>query len=156
MSDEPEIHPCSIRSLVNGFLEKHHYLGRVAGWKVCGVLWSDHFTWDGLVVVSRPVARMVDKDTVEVTRLCLRRGAPKNSGSRLLGWATRWAVKNGYRRVITYADPSQGHTGVIYRAANFRADGTTSAKAGGWGNGGKRVRRRPSEGPKLRFVWEKP
>ena len=28
--------------------------------------------------------------------------------------------------MVSYADPEQGHTGVIYQAANFKYEGTTS------------------------------
>jgi hypothetical protein len=109
---------------------------------------DDGLGWDGVVVVSRPTARLSPYKS-EVTRLCLRHGAPKNSGSRLLGWATRWALANHRTPVVSYADPSVGHTGAIYKAANFKASGATSSKD--WGNRpGRKVR---FSGPKLRFVW---
>jgi len=137
------------RTEVNWFLQGTHYLGPVAGWKAAGALVSESgIGWDGVVVLSRPVARMAPEGTAEVARLALRHGAPKNSGSRLLGWATRKAKALGYSRVVTYADPSVGHTGRIYLAANFRPDG--SSKPGDWGNRPRKVR---FAGAKLRFVW---
>ncbi len=138
------------RARVNDFL-RLHYLGGVPGWKAAGALVSETgLGWDGVVVLSLPVARM--GTGLDVTRLCLRRVAPKNSGSRLLGWATRKAVSMGYRTVTSYADPSVGHTGIIYRAANFVDSGRTTG--GSWGNRqGRKVR---FTGSKLRFVWRKP
>jgi|SRR5580693_484654 hypothetical protein len=146
-----EIVPVSNRTEVNAFL-RQHYLGGVAGWLTAGAMVREEgLGWDGVVVVSRPTARLSPYRS-EVTRLCVRRLSPKNSCSRLLGWATRWAVANRRDPVVSYADPSVGHTGAIYRAANFKAEGTTSG--GDWGNrAGRKVR---YAGPKLRFVWWKP
>lgn len=45
-----------------------------------------------------------------------------NSESRVIGWCLRWIRKNlpGVKRILSYADPLHQHTGVIYRAANFK------------------------------------
>ncbi len=154
------------RELVNGWLRRHHYLGQLPGWKLAAALRDpgNDLVWDGVVILGSPASRVLcQRGFIEVRRLALRPGAPKNAASKLLGYATRWASSNGYPRVVSYADPSVGragcpgdrHRGRIYLAANFRPDGQTKdhSRDGGW------ARSRPSRklrhlGPKLRFVWE--
>lgn len=74
----------------------------------------------GVIMVGRPVARMIDKTTVvEVNRLCLREAGDLtwNAASQLYGWAARQAVKRGFKKIITYT----------------RADEVgTTLKAAGW------------------------
>ncbi len=72
----------------------------------------------GVVVVGRPVARMLDDTwTAEVTRCCVLEGYP-GACSQLYGAAWRAAREMGYRKLITYtlADTEPG----------------TSLKAAGW------------------------
>lgn len=142
------------RSRVNDFLRAYHYLGHVTAWKAAfGLLSEDNdLELDGVVVIGLPLSRvLMGRGYLEIRRLCVRTGAPKNSCTRLLGYATRWSAKHGYRKVVSYADPSQGHTGTIYLAANFHPAGQT--KAGHWRRTG-RDRRVHDTGSKLRFVWE--
>lgn len=152
------------REMVNGWLRTYHYLGQLPGWKHAAALRQvdNELVWEGVVVVGIPCSRILaGRGYLEIRRLALRPGAPKNSASRLLGYATRWAAKHGYRQVVSYSDPSASrrgcpgdkHRGRVYLAANFRQDGETTAKD--WGN---RPTRRTGlwAGPKLRFVWEAP
>lgn len=51
-----------------------------------------------------------------------------HSESRVLGVILRALRKNtGVKFVVTYADPAQGHEGIIYRAANFLYTGLSEA-----------------------------
>ena len=153
------------RGFVNGWLRRHHYLGGLPGWKHAAALRREgnDLLWEGIVVLGTPASRVLTaKGYIEVRRLALRLGAPKNSASRLLGYATKWAATNGYSKVVSYADPSVGrkgcpgdkHRGRIYLAANFRHDGETRdhSRDGGWGS--RPTRKTEYLGPKLRFVWE--
>ncbi len=155
------------RELVNGWLRRYHYLGQLPVWKHAAALrWADNdLLWDGVVVLGTPASRVLtERGYIEVRRLALREGAPKNAASRLLGYATRWAAASGYPRVVSYADPSVGragcpgdkHRGRIYLAANFRPDGMTKdhSSDGGWGY--RPTRKTKYLGSKLRFVWEAP
>lgn len=64
---------------------------------------------------------------LELRRLCLIDDTPKNSESYFVGWTLRWLKKNtDWEFVLSYADEEQGHTGVIYRASNFKYLGKTS------------------------------
>lgn len=64
---------------------------------------------------------------LELTRLWVDDAVPKNGESFLIGRSLRWLKRqNDVVGVVSYADPNVGHSGVIYRAANFIEDGMTS------------------------------
>lgn len=64
---------------------------------------------------------------LELRRLCLIDDTPKNAESYFVGHTLRWLKKNtDWEFVLSYADEEQGHTGVIYRASNFKYLGKTS------------------------------
>jgi len=64
---------------------------------------------------------------LELRRLCLIDDTPKNAESFFVGRTLRWLKNNtDWEFVLSYADGEQGHTGVIYRAANFKYLGLTS------------------------------
>jgi hypothetical protein len=63
---------------------------------------------------------------LELRRLCLIDDTPKNAESYFVGKTLRWLKKNtDWEFVLSYADEEQGHTGVIYRASNFKYLGKT-------------------------------
>lgn len=63
---------------------------------------------------------------LELRRLCLIDETPKNSESYFVSRTLKWLRKNtDWEFVISYADAEQGHTGVIYRASNFKYLGVT-------------------------------
>ena len=96
----------------------------------------------GVVMVGRPVARMLDDGwTAEVNRLCVKNGH-KNAASMLYGAAWRAARAMGYLRLITYILSSETGTSLI--AAGYKDVG----KAGGgtWNREGRpRVDTHPVE-----------
>jgi len=64
---------------------------------------------------------------LELRRLCLIDDTPKNAESYFVGHTLRWLKKNtDWEFVLSYADEEQGHTGVIYKASNFKYLGKTS------------------------------
>jgi hypothetical protein len=64
---------------------------------------------------------------LELRRLCLIDDTPKNAESFFVGWTIRWLKKNtDWEYIISYADEEQGHSGIIYRASNFKYLGKTS------------------------------
>jgi len=98
---------------VAAFLDAHHYLGRAnRGWA-----WSDEY---GVMVFTNPNSRHLPSDWLELVRWCLV--GTKNGGSR------QWARVSRFIRsemphvttVVSYSDPSQGHTGSLYKACNWR------------------------------------
>ena len=66
------------------------------------------------------------KRVLSLTRLVCLPDAPKNSPSFLLAHSTRLIRRDKrFVSLVTYADESQGHTGQIYRAANWTYVGRT-------------------------------
>lgn len=65
---------------------------------------------------------------LELRRLCLIDDTPKNAESFFVSRTLKWLRKNSdWKFVVSYADPEQGHEGVIYKAANFKYEGVTAA-----------------------------
>lgn len=95
------------------FLQINHYLGPAGR----GFAWSDEF---GVLVLANPTTRRLPQDTwLELTRWCLL-GQP-NSGSQQWGRVARF-LKTEMRHittVVSYSDPSAGHTGTLYKACNW-------------------------------------
>ena len=63
----------------------------------------------------------------ELSRLFLDDACGPNSETRFIGWAMR-EVRRLFPQVVgvvSYADPSAGHKGTIYKASNFKSDGRT-------------------------------
>ena len=109
----------------------------------------------GLIILSHPVARHEDqKSTLEIRRLAFAPGAPKNSPSRLIGFAKRKAKGMGYKRLISYASTGQDHEGKIYLATGFRQLEKRSPNAN-WMNWKRKDRldrkRKWDTSPKLKF-----
>jgi hypothetical protein len=65
---------------------------------------------------------------LELRRFVLEDHLPKNSESRYLAVMLRDLKRRGVRRVLSYADPAYGHSGVIYSASGFQRMGVTAAR----------------------------
>ncbi len=102
-------------------IEQNHYLGYApCGCKFCLGVYADT-ELVGVMMWGHPIARMEDqKNTLELTRMFLF-DSPKNSESKALSLAEKWIKLNRTeRRLIAYSDTAEGHTGTIYRAANWK------------------------------------
>lgn len=90
----------------------------------------------GVAVYGFPVGRQTVKsitpnlensEVLELTRLWLIDEAPKNSESYFIGKTFDWLRKNTDVKVlISYSDPMQDHTGVIYQATNWLYQGNNT------------------------------
>lgn len=93
-------------------LAEHHYLGPLSR----GIAWRDEA---GVIVVGTPTGRGVPKEWLELSRWCLLGRVP-NAGSQQ--WS-RFIVAlrqiSAATTIVSYSDPSQGHTGALYRACNW-------------------------------------
>jgi hypothetical protein len=83
-----------------------------------GFAWSDEW---GVLVLAKPTARRLPQDGswLELVRWCLL--GRQNGGSRQWRRVAR-TLKRENRRittVVSYSDPSQGHTGALYKAAGW-------------------------------------
>ena len=86
----------------------------------------------GVVIVGRPVARLLDDGmTCEVLRCCVRTDAPRNTPSYLYGAARRVWQSWGGQKVITYTLESE--PGDSLRGAGFVAVAKTKREPKGWG-----------------------
>jgi hypothetical protein len=115
------------------------------GWRVAFLLKCRGAAWGDLVGYSvvgvstwgRPVARAEDQSgaTLEHTRMALSPGAPKNSASWFIAQNRRWIRENmpEVGRLIAYVDESD-HSGVTYRADNWRPIYSRRRKAQSWAN----------------------
>lgn len=84
----------------------------------------------GMAVYSMP-HKGIDKkyggSTWELARLFIADSVPKNSETWLIAASVRYIKKHHpqVRFLCSYADPSAGHSGTIYKAANWKFDGMT-------------------------------
>ena len=98
-------------STVALYLDAHHYLGRASR----GIAWSDEL---GVMVLASPTSRHLPTDWLELSRWCLV-GVP-NGGSMQWSRVVRWLrEESDATTVVSYSDPSVGHTGSLYRACNW-------------------------------------
>jgi len=97
----------------SAILEDRHYLGR--SHRVLLV----HQDALGVMAFAAPTARNLPKAWLELTRWCIT--GDKNAGSQ------QWKVARGrllaefdaVTTVVSYSDPSVGHTGALYRASGW-------------------------------------
>ncbi len=89
---------------------------------LCGVAW-----WlPPTRVACESVNREQWQRVLSLTRMVMHPLAPKNSCSFLLARSIKAIKKDGrFVSLVTYADESQGHTGGVYRAANWGYVGRT-------------------------------
>ena len=134
LKDDYKVELCQ-RSELKDFIEKWHYSKNING------LVSDYcfklIKGDELVgamIYGRIAMAGVwkkyansENELTELRRLCCIDDTPKNTESYFIGWTLRWLKKNTtIKRVISYADVTYGHSGIIYRASNFKHCGMTS------------------------------
>jgi hypothetical protein len=85
----------------------------------------------GVIVFALPPRETMKRYSVslawELARLYIMDSEPFNSETWFMARAIKFVRSNfpQVKALISYADPSAGHTGVIYRAANWKADGRT-------------------------------
>lgn len=97
------------------YLDERHYLGATGR----GFAWSDEF---GVLVLAKPTARRLPQDGtwLELVRWCLE--GVKNGGSQQWSRVAKMlrADYPAVTTVVSYSDPSVGHTGALYKACNWR------------------------------------
>lgn len=135
-----KVEETSFNSTVRKFLKKWHYSDYVniqAKHTFC-LFREGNFgipEMIGVCIYTRPAGPSAGQSywpqapdkVLELRRLCLVDDTPKNAESFFVGWTIRWLKKNtDWEYIISYADEEQGHSGVIYRAANFKYLGKTS------------------------------
>lgn len=94
-------------------LSTRHYLGALGRAK------ATYRDDNGLLIFVQPSSRNLPTDWLELARWCIV--GPKNAGSQ------QWAACQRFLQerfpeattVVSYSDPSVGHTGALYRACNW-------------------------------------
>lgn len=139
------------------FIEKWHYSARCPtgkniffGWFIAGI--GDLFDESLYAVADYGIgvnpyqanflSRLTGLDVqnealLELKRLC--RIEPKIENLSLTSFIARChknLKKEGYRFIISFSDPSYGHDGGIYKAANFKNMGKTNAETHAIGSDG--------------------
>src|SRR5690606_37756509 len=107
---------------VNMLLAAEHYLGPIRAARYVHAGWLDDVLVAAMVW-RWPTARMLPADGswLELSRWCISSAAPKNTGSRMMGWAARTlrARAPQVETLVSYSDPSQGHVGALYKASGW-------------------------------------
>jgi hypothetical protein len=124
---------CRIERLDRARVEpmvKAHYLGKFPG--VCvlilGLLLDGQPA--GVIIFALPpreTAKRYGSVTWELARLWVADEMPQNTETYLISQAVKVIRRErpDVGMLVSYADPSAGHAGTIYKAANWVADGKT-------------------------------
>ena len=116
---------------------KNHYLHRKAPCSKAFGLFDDTEQLRGVVLYGTPSssslrAGIAGKEqafnVIELTRLWIDDNSPKNSESYLIGNSLKHC---GKEIVVSFADTSQNHLGIVYQATNWLYTGL-SAKRTDW------------------------
>ena len=120
--------PVSVAA-VDGFV-KAHYLHKRPAIVLLALAMMRDTRPIGCVIYSAP-PREADVryggKTWELARLYLLDEVPQNAETWLIAQSVKWIKRHRPEvcNLVSYADPSAGHSGTIYRAANWREDGRT-------------------------------
>ena len=122
------------RNEIKEFIETYHYSKNINGISspYCFKL-LDNGDMIGAMVYGYIAMQGVWKkyaeketDLIELRRLCCIDDTPKNTESYFIGYTLRWLRDNtSIKKVISYADETYNHKGVIYKASNFKHLGMT-------------------------------
>lgn len=114
---------------------KNHYLHSFPGCtRLCFGAFVGNRLYGAIIFGSGPanafrlVEGAVQDDYLTLTRLWLSEELPSNSESRIIAVSLRYLRK--YTKVkflVTYADPTQGHVGIIYQATGWVYNGLSEA-----------------------------
>lgn len=124
MIDMLELRPLTFKQAKDFILKTHRHHQPSVGWKFgIGAYLENKLV--GVVVVGRPVSRMLDDGlTAEVTRLST--DGTKNACSKLYAAASQACRSMGYKRLITYILDTEN--GSSLRASGWKL---TMERAGG-------------------------
>ena len=123
------------RNEIKDFIEKWHYSHNINGLmsNYCFKLMDGNKIIGAMIYGGLAMANCWKKyatnqeDIIELRRLCCIDDTPKNTESWFIGKTLKWLMLNTkIKKVISYADNTYNHTGVIYQATNFKHIGKTS------------------------------
>ncbi len=123
------------RKEIKDFIEKWHYSKNING-LICDYCFK--LTYNGKLIGAMIYGRIAmlgvwkkyvnnEKDLTELRRLCCIDKTPKNTESYFIGKTIRWIRDNTrIKLILSYADKTYGHVGIIYQASNFSLVGETA------------------------------
>lgn len=127
-----EVKPIPI-SMARRFVERYHYSGAMSntGTHLHGLYLKNGIQLLGVAAwlpPTRVAAETVNKDNwrrvLSLSRLCVHPLVPTNGASFLMAASMRIIeAEQKWVSLVTYADTFKGHTGAIYRAANWEYAG---------------------------------
>jgi hypothetical protein len=133
------------------WIKKRHYLHRMPNITHCfGLL--EKLELRGLASFGMPASRTLcsgvcgpdwQDRVLELNRMVVEDSCPKNSGTFLLSRAMALIEKP--RIIVSYADPSAGHFGLVYQAFGFLYTGLSSPHLDHMVDGGKKHPRHSGE-----------
>ena len=117
---------CSV-SDVSAMIQKHYLHCRPAVVEVCFVAECNGEPF-GMVIYSQPpreTHKRYGGPVLELARLWAKDCCPKNTETWMIAASVRLLRKSRPELVglVSYADPSVGHSGIIYRASGWSHDG---------------------------------
>jgi len=121
------------RKNIENFIERWHYSGGINGCiaDFCYGLYNPDGEMCGAMFYGRMAMAnqwkrfsQCESDVIELRRLCCIDKTPKNAESFFIGKTLRM-LKAEWKgsKVVSYADKEYGHSGVIYKASNFKMIG---------------------------------
>lgn len=120
--------------MAQAIVKKHHYLKRSASAMFTFGLF-DGMDLIGVAIYGKPASPSLcigicgpeeSENVVELTRLWIEDGTPKNTESFFIGQTLKLLPKP-YDIVVSYAEIGAGHSGVIYQATNWIYTGLSDA-----------------------------
>ena len=123
------------RNEIRDFIEEWHYSKNINGLisDYCFKLLDGEEIIGGMIYGRIAMAGVWKKyadnenELTELRRLCCIDDTPKNTESYFIGHTLRWLRKNtNLKRVVSYADTTYNHSGIIYKASNFKNIGMTA------------------------------
>jgi hypothetical protein len=109
---------------------KRHYIGKWPGVCVLILALKRAESPIGVIVFALPPRETMKRYggvTWELARLWIEDDVPQNAETYVIGRAVRYIRTHhvNVKALVSYADPSVGHAGTIYSAANWVSDGRT-------------------------------
>jgi hypothetical protein len=123
------------RNQIKDFIETYHYSKSINGVmsQYCFGLYYEDRLIGAMLFGALGMANAWKKYTtdstnlLELRRLCCIDDTPKNTESYFIGKCLKYIKQNtNIKYIISYADSNQNHTGIIYKATNFKYLGMTA------------------------------
>lgn len=136
----------------NELLREHHYLGPLHSGGRMVVIGSRCGETVAAMIWKHPTSRRLPAfgTWLELARWCLTPDAGPNAGSRMHRYAVKLIREHlpNVTTLVSYSDPSHGHTGALYRACNWQWAPTwvrlrpPPSGHGDWGSGRQEIKDR--------------